>query len=141
MYKIYLCLAIISSILSVGCFGDGELALRDVTGKVTRDGAPLQAVLVQFQPAEGRMSFGRTDEQGVYSLRFTRDLEGALVGEHRVTLRVPEKQPSEIPGYAEMGPDAQELALQPRLVDIPQPRTVEDNGENVFDFEINDLLQ
>lgn len=67
----------------VGCGGPSNLGT--VTGKVTLDGQPLPDALVTFTPtAAGSPSAGRTDARGTYTLRYTRELEGAEIGEHLV---------------------------------------------------------
>ena len=60
--------------------------VADVRGVVTLDGKPLDGATVQFQPAEGRASVGRTDSEGRYRLMYTpRDL-GARIGPCRVRI-------------------------------------------------------
>lgn len=68
-----------------GCSGR-HADVAAVEGVVTLDGEPLGEATVQFQPAEGRTSIGRTDSRGRYRLLYTpRDL-GARVG--RCTVRI-----------------------------------------------------
>jgi len=63
--------------------------LGKVTGIVTRGGQPLAGVTVLFQPvAGGRASAGVTDSTGRYTLRYTEVADGAMVGDHVVTLSV-----------------------------------------------------
>lgn len=67
----------------------GYPPLGKVTGVVTRGGQPLAGVTVLFQPvAGGRASVGVTDSTGRYTLRFTEVADGAMVGDHTVTLSV-----------------------------------------------------
>ncbi len=83
--------------LLAGCGGSGE-DLAPVQGTVTLDGNPLPDALVEFElePGEnvyqrtsGSSSRGRTDADGRYTLKYTHDSEGALVGKHvvRITTR------------------------------------------------------
>jgi hypothetical protein len=75
------------SILVAGCGGGPEVA--EVEGKLTRGGAPLKNVRVEFWPAsDGPKSTGVTDDQGRYTLK-TEDgrTVGALVGAHTVVLK------------------------------------------------------
>jgi hypothetical protein len=68
---------------AVGCSGK----YGSVTGKVTLDGQPLAGATVQFQPVQpGSPSFGVTDSSGNYELVYSRDIEGAEVGEHVVSI-------------------------------------------------------
>jgi len=61
--------------------------LGTVTGTVTYDGQPRQALEVQFNPdAAGRNSVGYTDENGEYELLYTPSEHGALIGQHNVAV-------------------------------------------------------
>ena len=71
----------------VGCGRDDLPELGEVSGTVTLDDQPLADVIVHFTPtSEGRPSVGQTDEEGRYTLLYVADAEGALVGEHTVTI-------------------------------------------------------
>lgn len=68
-----------------GCGGPGNVGT--VTGTVTLDGQPLPDALVTFTPTgEGSPSAGRTDSNGVYKLMYTREAEGAELGDHTVRI-------------------------------------------------------
>lgn len=67
-----------------GC-SDG-LNLVPVTGTVTLDGLPLEGASVVFRPEQGRLSSGKTDAEGRYTLRYTDEKAGALPGEHTVQI-------------------------------------------------------
>lgn len=87
--KVALCCLSVAALMllgsTVGCGGNEDLA--GVHGTVTMDGEPLEDALVTFAPVEpGRPAAGRTDEQGRYELVFSRDAEGALIGEHMVSI-------------------------------------------------------
>jgi hypothetical protein len=57
-----------------------------VTGKVTYKGHPLTGGMVMFAPADGPASMGNIDEKGYYRL-VTHGLgEGAIPGQHVVTV-------------------------------------------------------
>jgi hypothetical protein len=68
-----------------GCGRSGP-GLGAVSGKVTLDGQPLHGATVEFQPSEGRGSFGVTDAQGLYQLSFTEAQQGAVLGKHTVRI-------------------------------------------------------
>src|SRR4051794_27503821 len=76
-------LALVFLGLAVGC-GDSGPRVVQVSGKVTRGGKPVSGLLVHFQPETGRASFGRTDDQGNYTLEYDKTRKGAVVGTHRV---------------------------------------------------------
>ena len=68
-----------------GCLG-GDGNVGAVTGTVTIDGELIDHALVTFMPAQGRASAGWTDEKGVYILAYVMNQNGALIGEHSVTI-------------------------------------------------------
>ena len=69
----------------MGCGGPGNVA--EVSGQVTFDSQPLADATVQFQPIAGNSpSAAITDSSGHYTLRYTRETEGAEIGEHTVTI-------------------------------------------------------
>ena len=68
-----------------GCDQGPELG--SVTGTVTLDGQPVPHAFVVFTPqGPGRPSQTKTDAEGRFSLKFNADREGALIGNHRVTV-------------------------------------------------------
>jgi hypothetical protein len=72
-------------LLLAGC-GRGA-NLGTVKGTVTLDGKPLPSAVVSFRPVEGgRQSYGRTDANGHYELRYSEKEMGAVVGKHKVML-------------------------------------------------------
>lgn len=75
-----------------GC-GGGAPRLGRVTGTVKANGKPLAKALVEFQPTQGPSSFGLTDSEGHYQLYFRENQPGAIVGEHRVSIRTVETAP------------------------------------------------
>lgn len=73
---------------SGGCTKTGvKNKLGRVTGKVTLGGQPLADAMVMFSGIEGGSpSAGRTDSSGMYTLVFSRGIDGAEVGSHMVTI-------------------------------------------------------
>lgn len=71
----------------VGCGSDGP-DLAEVTGTVTIDGKPVHGAMLTFVPeaAGGSPSYGVTDAEGNYSLMFTQDKNGAMLGKHNVEI-------------------------------------------------------
>ena len=55
-----------------------------VTGVVTRGGKPVANLYLNFLPNDGRPSWGNTDENGKFTLHYSRTQEGARVGSHKV---------------------------------------------------------
>jgi hypothetical protein len=82
-----LCAALLIVGLAAGGCGPnraGVPPLAPVTGTVTLDGRPLPGVGVVFTAGSGQSSFGKTDAEGRYELRFVRGLKGAVIGPSRV---------------------------------------------------------
>jgi hypothetical protein len=76
-----------------GCGPSGPEVYK-VTGVARRGGEPLTAVKIDFKPAQGRTSWGYTDEEGKFELNFSRDIPlGALPGEHTVAVMIPTGTP------------------------------------------------
>ena len=65
-----------------------------VNGTVRFDGQPLADASVVFEPTDGsRPSAGTTDASGKYTLRFNPTTEGAIAGEHIVSIRTAPAEP------------------------------------------------
>jgi len=70
----------------VGCYRSAGPELAPVTGTVTLDGKPLDRATVMFQPASGRPSFGTTDKDGKYAMRYTIERLGVMPGTSTVSI-------------------------------------------------------
>lgn len=68
-----------------GCGGAPDDVAR-VSGTVTLGEGPLADAVVTFQPQGGPPSRGITDANGKYTLRYTRALAGARIGQHVVSI-------------------------------------------------------
>ncbi len=71
---------------SSGCWSSDGMKLGQVTGRVTLGGEPLRGVMILFQPIAGRPSYGKTDENGEYEMRYNLDKDGVLVGDVSISL-------------------------------------------------------
>ena len=81
-----LILSCLLSIAASGCSQDDRPALAPVSGSVTLDGQPLERAAVLFRPTEGRASRGLTDAEGRFELTYLRDIKGAILGSHQVSI-------------------------------------------------------
>jgi hypothetical protein len=72
----------------VGCSRSGTRPeLMPVKGRVTLDGQPLAGAVVLFRAeAGGRGSRGTTGKDGRYELVYLRDIKGAQLGKHTVSI-------------------------------------------------------
>ncbi len=87
-------LVVLVSLLAAGC-GGSDVDLAPVKGTVTLDGEPLAGARVEFDPDPGEVvrgkptgsaSYGVTDSSGRYTLLYTHEQEGALLGKHTVRI-------------------------------------------------------
>ena len=70
----------------VGCRRSGP-EIGSVSGKVTLDGKPLPDAFVFFRHADGgRISEAFTDDSGKYTLNYSSDESGAMVGPNSVRI-------------------------------------------------------
>lgn len=88
-------LIVLGFIVCVGCGGnqDGDLpSTVTVTGVVTYQGEPVPDASIMFYPKQGRKpATGRADESGKFQLSTFGDNDGAIPGEHKVTVNAFEK--------------------------------------------------
>ena len=72
--------------------------LVSASGRLTYNGQPVPSTLVMFQPDDGsRRSTGVTDDDGRFSLRYSRTQTGVKRGPHTVVLKY------EVSGDEELG--------------------------------------
>lgn len=84
--------------LGPGCGESGPSVVR-VTGTVTRHGAPVNLVVVKFEPENGRPSWGLTDKDGHYALNYERGRDGAVTGKHKVWIEFRPVSPKQEADY------------------------------------------
>jgi hypothetical protein len=67
-----------------GCGGGGP-QVCEVSGTITYAGVPLPNVAITFEPVDGsRSSYGESDAEGHFTMRYSGTEDGALAGEHLV---------------------------------------------------------
>jgi hypothetical protein len=68
-----------------GCGGSG---LVNASGKLTYKGRPVPSTLITFLPEDGsRPSHGHTDDDGNFTVTYSRTQAGIKPGQHTVVLR------------------------------------------------------
>jgi hypothetical protein len=108
-----------------------------VTGTVTRGGQPVDKLMVNFLPEDGRPSIGRTDADGHYSLQYDKDRAGALLGKHKVWVQIRPANPKEeadiAAGLVKLHPDIDAIMQKygnrkttPKTVEVTQDNQVID---------------
>ena len=124
----------ISCLAFSGCSNDSE-SLAKVNGRVTFNGAAAAAEIT-FEPivstqASGRTAMARTDANGNFTLHYTTDQPGAVIGMNRVVIQI---QRSGHGDATDNEPrDYEEAVGLVKLVRLN--RTVR-SGKNWFDFAI-----
>lgn len=118
-----------------GCpSSDGNIGW--VEGVVTLDGEPVDGATVRYYPASGeRGSSGKTDSNGYYELRYTRSEQGAVVGEHKVTISTE----VEADGYGQKNaPAARAESIPKKYLDRKNTELTATvaSGSNTFNFEL-----
>lgn len=78
--------AVVSCCTLAGCGGANTPDTGNVSGVVTYNGAPLSDVMVTFVPSNGRPASGPTDAAGKYTLSTFGTDDGAVLGEHKITI-------------------------------------------------------
>jgi hypothetical protein len=71
--------------ISAGC-GSGRPEMLPVTGTVTYDGKPVEMASVTFLAKNGRPATAETDSEGRFQLTTFEPGDGAVLGEHIVTI-------------------------------------------------------
>ena len=102
----------------VGCGSDSPYA--PVSGVVTFDGKPIAEASVAFHPnGGGRPAYGLTRSDGTYVLTSVEQGDGALIGDHRVTITAVKMIESEKAKAMK-----EELGSLVDAMPIPPPKTV-----------------
>ncbi|MFG0266954.1 MAG: carboxypeptidase-like regulatory domain-containing protein [Rhodopirellula sp. JB055] len=68
-----------------GCGPSGP-EIAEVSGVVSMGGNPVPGASITFYPVSGRQSFGKSDQDGRYTLEYAQDQPGAVTGQHRVKI-------------------------------------------------------
>lgn len=125
-----------------GCGPSGP-TVYEVSGKVTYQGKPVPGATVTFQPEQGRPSIGVTDDEGKYFLRYTKDVNGALPGSHKVFITfdgrpsTPEAEKAFVLGeLTQIHPEQAEIAEKfgPRTQEPIRKEVTQD--QQVIDLEL-----
>lgn len=128
----------VSLCLIGGCKPSGP-ELGEVTGTVTLDGKPVPNAIITFRPQvpDSTTSIGVTNAEGKYTLMYTADRNGTMVGKNDVEIVTNKLTESELSDYKATG------KTPPPFVPIPQkykePGTLVKDvaaGQNTIDFEL-----
>ena len=137
--------AIMIAVVAAGCGGSDRPRLVEATGLVTFEGQPLENATVVFAPVSGqRVATGKTNVDGEFILGTFGHEDGAILGEHQVTVVARDSVIRDESGGSSMpgGPTAP--AVAPPI--IPEryfaaetsglTATVTEDGDNYFEFPL-----
>jgi hypothetical protein len=106
-----------------------------VKGTVTFQGSPLAEADVAFTPTGGRPATGRTDAAGRFTLTTFRTNDGAMTGEHIVTVcKHVKKDPNATGAYFDYLQVTPEKFGRPS--ESPLRADVTASGPNEFTFDV-----
>lgn len=149
---------LVGLVASTGCWGPGHDRWRDglppahpASGRVLFNGGPLEGATVVFiaaSPGVNRTiaATGRTDASGRFALRTYRPGDGAIAGDHRVTISksemvTPSGQPAVPNEQGEVLGAMVEKSLIPEkyrsTTESGLTATVVAGGPNEFDFSLS----
>ncbi|KLU07276.1 hypothetical protein RISK_000354 [Rhodopirellula islandica] len=125
------------SVLS-GCGPSGP-EIAEVSGVVTMGGNPVPDASITFYPVSGRQSFGKSDQDGRYTLEYAQDQPGAVTGQHRVKIMTGGMGAPSMPTGPGESPSKSRTRSKgmtpPKEVTLPEMVTVE-SGPNEIDLII-----
>lgn len=128
-----------------------HLGLVQVSGNVTLDGQPLSGAMVKFEAPDGQYSYGMTDSDGHYTLRFDSEKQGVTPGDKIVRISTSaspgegeeflEAPPGEGAGEGEDGsavatPKKEERVPEQYNKNSDLKRTVKPGENQTFNFEL-----
>jgi len=79
-------LTVLLAMAAGGCSAKSEFEMAQARGIVLVKGQPVAEIAVVLHPEKGPQSFGVTDAHGQFEMTTLTPGDGALVGEHKVTL-------------------------------------------------------
>jgi len=131
------CVVAACVIAVIGCSRGDRPDTARVKGLVTYKGEPVAEARVSFVPAQGRPASGATGADGRFTLMTFQPDDGALLGDHTVTVAKTAPAPGQ-----ENDPYAEQISLIPakygNLQSSPLKATVTADGPNEFKFELTD---
>lgn len=135
-YKSFAATALLAmlGLVSMGCGNSGLPPVGTVHGTVTVDGQPIDGANVEFTPDSGRPSVGFTDASGNYSMQFTYDADGALVGKH--TVRITTARAAVISEGDEPSVEARAELLPAKYHEASELTADVASGDNTIDFDL-----
>lgn len=135
------------AIFLAGCGGPDRPPMAEATGTVTFQDQPLEGATVVFAPTSGeRVATGETDDAGRFTLGTFGHEDGAIIGDHRVTVIARHAVARDESGGSSMpgGPTAAKPSgprIPTRYFDPESSgltAAVTDGGDNDFQFDLTE---
>lgn len=131
--------ALAATMLVAGC--SRQQAVYPVGGRVTLDGKPLVDAQISFRPQRGPEAFATLDTDGRYRLSTRAVGDGAVAGEHAVTLAQVTVglalEPGVAPRLANPTPGAIPVPERFLQAETSGLRATVVPGTNTFDFDLS----
>jgi hypothetical protein len=124
-----------TAVLFVLFAGWGKSETVPVTGTVTLNGQPAKDAEVIFTPSQGRVASGATDAAGRFSLSTNKPGDGAVPGDHKVTI-VEYYPPGKPPPMTSGGPASRFPLQYMEAAQTPLQAKVERGKPNDFTFDV-----
>jgi hypothetical protein len=115
--------------------GCGQSETVPVTGTVMLNGQPAANADVLFTPTKGRLASGSTDAAGRFTLSTNKPNDGAVPGDHKVTV-VEYYPPGKPPPMTATGAPSRFPAIYADVSQTPLKAKVERGKPNDFTFDI-----
>ena len=121
-----------------GCSGSDRPEMVPVSGTVMYRGEPLEGASVRFVGQIGRPAIGRTDADGRFTLTSFDEGDGAVLGEHAVTVTKYAKPSFEPPKNPEGGYIFESEAEKLAFYDTPSviPTRYENSDQSGLQFTV-----
>jgi hypothetical protein len=124
-------------LVALGCSSSGELTTAPVSGKVTYNGKPVPNGTVMFVPDQGPAATGEIAKDGSYRLTTYNDGDGAVLGNHKISITALQDTSGALPEQRSGTPKA--LVPRKYLSHETSGLTAEvQSGDNVVDFSLTD---
>jgi hypothetical protein len=126
---------VLMAFVAIGLMGCRQSETVSVTGTVTLNGQPAKDAEVIFTPSKGRVASGATDASGRFSLSTNKPGDGAVPGDHKVTI-VEYYPPGKPPPMTSGGPASRFPLQYMEASQTPLSAKVERGGKNDFTFDV-----
>ena len=127
-YRFVIYFVILACFAIVGCGKKGPNTAT-VTGTITLDGRPAEAVGIKFFPERGRPGYGLSEKSGQYKIRFMQNSDGCIPGPNLVTFEA----------YSEPGNESSQYLpkrYNTKAEENPEMQVDVKPGKNVFNFDL-----